>query len=306
MKSTSLTPQPDLLATAAALACLILLVPTTATAGERTLHDFSSGSAAAKWIAVNDGVMGGISDGRVRGSDDGRLEFFGTVSLENNGGFASIRTRDEWQDLSAFDGLLIRVRGDGQRYACNLRTDFPIMAGSYYQDFTALPNVWQTIYLRFDEFRARSFGVALPLAPALNTRRIRSLGFMISDKQDGPFRLEIEWIKAVGQGAGDVAPDWGPALDDRTAARRLIELAVERGAPLFNAGQPEACSAIYELTARSVVLLAGEEVPAKVVDALQAGLVEVESMGDPAARAWRLRHALDAAHAHLAGETIAR
>jgi len=64
-------------------------------------------------------------------TDQGTLEFKGIVSLENNGGFASIRSGTANYDLSDFEGLLIRVRGDGHRYAFNLRTDFEITAGSY-------------------------------------------------------------------------------------------------------------------------------------------------------------------------------
>ena len=39
---------------------------------------------------MNDGVMGGVSDGRFRVTERQTLEFYGTLSLENNGGFASV------------------------------------------------------------------------------------------------------------------------------------------------------------------------------------------------------------------------
>ncbi|MBM4058506.1 MAG: hypothetical protein FJ275_09770, partial [Planctomycetes bacterium] len=58
--------------------------------GPRTLLDFPGPEAARQWQAVNDGVMGGVSDGRFRITDEGTLQFFGTLSLENNGGFASV------------------------------------------------------------------------------------------------------------------------------------------------------------------------------------------------------------------------
>lgn len=57
------------------------------------LLSFAAPEAAQQWQAVNDGVMGGVSDGRFKITADGTLEFFGTLSLENNGGFASVRTR---------------------------------------------------------------------------------------------------------------------------------------------------------------------------------------------------------------------
>jgi hypothetical protein len=37
--------------------------------------------------------MGGVSEGKFKITDKKTMEFFGTLSLENNGGFASVRTR---------------------------------------------------------------------------------------------------------------------------------------------------------------------------------------------------------------------
>ena len=48
------------------------------------LVDFAAPDADQRWQAVNDGVMGGISDGRLRITDNTTLDFFGTLSLENN------------------------------------------------------------------------------------------------------------------------------------------------------------------------------------------------------------------------------
>lgn len=169
------------------------------TEGERMILDFKNTQNAAEWLAVNDGVMGGLSDGQVRISEDGTLTFFGEVSLKNNGGFASIRSRPLKRDLSQFDGLVIRVRGDGKRYALTLRTNVPITAGSYRVKFDTKPAEWQEIRLPFADFEATSFGRVINSVPALDPGQIRSFGFLISDKQEGPFRLEVDWIKAFGQ-----------------------------------------------------------------------------------------------------------
>ncbi len=61
-----------------------------AQAPQLPLFAFVSPDAAAGWQAVNDGVMGGVSDGRFRMTERQTLEFYGTLSLENNGGFASV------------------------------------------------------------------------------------------------------------------------------------------------------------------------------------------------------------------------
>jgi len=127
------------------------------------------------------------------------LRFTGEVSLENNGGFASVRSRPSELDLSEYSGVLIRVRGDGKRYAMNIQTNVPIRAGSYRCKFDTVRDQWVEIYFPFGDFRATSFGVELPDAPPLDPGNIRSFGLLISDKQTGPFRLEVDWIRAVSR-----------------------------------------------------------------------------------------------------------
>ena len=165
--------------------------------GDEMLFKFDKPSDAREWEAVNDRVMGGVSNGRVETTKDGMLRFFGSVSLENNGGFASVRSLPNERDLSGYDGILIRIKGDGLRYAINLRTDFEVRAGSYRRRFETRAGVWETVFLPFTEFQLTSFGQVVEGAPPLNIRRIRSVGFLISDKQAGPFELQVEWIRAA-------------------------------------------------------------------------------------------------------------
>jgi NADH dehydrogenase [ubiquinone] 1 alpha subcomplex assembly factor 1 len=164
---------------------------------ERMVLTFNNPQSIESWSAVNDDVMGGVSDGGVRSTDSGTMGFFGSLSLENNGGFASIRSSRRDVDLASFDGLLVRLRGDGKRYCFNLRTDVRIMAGSYRVAFDTNADEWQEIYLPFADFRPASFGRVRSDLPPLDPSKIRSFGFLISDKQVGPFALEVEWIKAV-------------------------------------------------------------------------------------------------------------
>jgi len=172
----------------------------------KTLFSFETAEDVGLWYPINDGVMGGMSAGRLEHTADGTLRFVGVVSLENNGGFASCRSRPVEMDLSDYTGILIRVRGDGQRYAFNMQTDIDIRAGSYRCKFTTTRDEWIELYFPFAEFRATSFGVELDNAPPLNTARIRSLGLLISDKQAGPFALDVDWIRAVSMPAVQETP----------------------------------------------------------------------------------------------------
>ena len=102
-----------------------------ANAAEKVLYNFDGPNPNAGWGAVNDNVMGGVSKGGARFPGDGTMLFAGTLSLENRGGFSSIRTDRKRVDLSAYEGLTARVRGDGRTYWMTVSTNVRIPAGSY-------------------------------------------------------------------------------------------------------------------------------------------------------------------------------
>ncbi|WP_372370064.1 CIA30 family protein [Candidatus Uabimicrobium sp. HlEnr_7] len=166
----------------------------TVYAEDSFIFDFNKSSG--DWFAVNDNVMGGLSNGNSSLSDQ-KLIFSGNLSLENNGGFSSIRSPKVSQDLTSCKGIQLRVKGDGRNYLFNIYTNIRIPAGSYRGSFTTTAGKWTEIFIPFTEFQATSFGRAIPFFPSLNRKQIKRLGFMVSDKKPGPFRLEIEWIKAI-------------------------------------------------------------------------------------------------------------
>lgn len=175
---------------------LFSVAGTNAMAEEKTLYDFSDARAAAGWMTINDVVMGGVSSAAVETTDDGTLLFAGEVSLENNGGFASARSRPESWDLGAYSGVTMHFRGDGRRYKLNLKTDASFDGILYRVPFETREGERQTLRFAFSQFVATSRGRAVPEAPPLDPARIVSIGLLISDKQAGPFRLEIARLAA--------------------------------------------------------------------------------------------------------------
>ena len=83
----------------------------------RILFKFDNPQEASLWQTVNDGVMGGRSVGRFRINAEQNLEFLGNLSLENNGGFASVRSRGKQLGLQEGDSIVVQVRGDGRQYS---------------------------------------------------------------------------------------------------------------------------------------------------------------------------------------------
>ncbi len=163
---------------------------------DQILFDFSEPDSAREWQAVNDGVMGGISDGRFKITTEKTMEFFGTLSLENNGGFASVRSIQRNLGLKLDDTLLLRVRGDGREYSMNLYDPGRTMAFSYRAMFTSRKDEWIDIRIPVKSFVATSFGQIVE-APPLDPSNINSIGFLLGDKNAGKFKLEIDWIKVI-------------------------------------------------------------------------------------------------------------
>jgi uncharacterized surface protein with fasciclin (FAS1) repeats len=79
---------------------------------------------------------------------------------------------------------------------------------------------------------------------------------------------------------------------ERQAAMELMELAIERGVPLYNDGHHGACAAVYEVAATALLQM-GDAVPHSAQMELRRSLREMRRTHDMSDRAWMLRHALD-------------
>ncbi|MEI7970591.1 MAG: CIA30 family protein [Betaproteobacteria bacterium] len=157
---------------------------------------FSLIAASIPWDTVDDVVMGGASAGSAHTMPEGHLRFSGVVSLANNGGFSSIRSTPARHDLVGASAIVVRVRGDGKRYKFNLRTDMTFDGVQYQAPFDTRAGEWQDITLPLSAFEPRWRGRLVPDAPALDPGRIVSFGFLIADRQAGPFALDVHSIRA--------------------------------------------------------------------------------------------------------------
>lgn len=163
---------------------------------DRKVTDFSKPDAASKWYAVNDGVMGGRSDGRFR-LNGNQLEFFGNLSLANNGGFASIRSRNLRWSLQSGNSIVAMVKGDGRTYTLNLYPAGQRTAFSYRAEFKTIAGQWVEVRIPLSKFVATSFGRIVPGA-TLNPSQVSSVGILLGDKKPGSFKLEVDSF-SVGQ-----------------------------------------------------------------------------------------------------------
>jgi len=162
----------------------------------KTIFSSEIGATADGWIPIHDNVMGGVSEGGALLTRDSCLVFSGSLSLENNGGFASIRTTVTDGELSGCNGLKIRVKGDGRSYQLRLRLDSKYDAIAYKHNFSTVDDEWIVIDLPFSSFVPTYRGKILQDVKALVASEIRLLGFLIADKSAGPFRLMVSEIVA--------------------------------------------------------------------------------------------------------------
>lgn len=414
---------------------LLLLCSATGMAAgsiSKLLTDFSDASVAKQWVSVNDNVMGGISEGGFRISEDNTLVFSGNLSLENRGGFTSIRTRPKDLNLDGYDTIALRLKGDGRIYYINLMNSSRSAASSYRAPIKTKKDNWQEVRISLKDFVYTSFGRIVARAAPLKAKDVQSLGITLADKKEGPFRLELSWIraekgtvteeatspggkdivdtavaagkfktlvaavKAVGlvdslkaegpltvfaptdeafaklpegtveellqpenrdkliavlsyhvvegklmlsaqsietlqgqslmiktpdsfevNGAKVVTSDIEASngmihiidsvllppdekLTPREAAKDVIELAIRRGVPLFNSGQPSACAAIYEVAVESLLKSHSNALDSDDRSILESALRRVRSGDeDPHQQAWSLKRTLDAVYESL-------
>ena len=158
------------------------------------LMQFQGDASEPDWFALNDSVMGGQSLGTVVLSA-GELQFTGALSLANNGGFSSIRTRGHRVDLTGVQDVVLRVLGDGRNYQIRLATDarFQGMPVSYGATFPTVAGEWSVVRVGLHTLTPSARGSQLD-GPPLDPSRIREIGFLIGDKREGAFSLTVDWI----------------------------------------------------------------------------------------------------------------
>lgn len=172
------------------------------------LFDFSDSSIDLRntWGALDDVVMGGVSDSAIR-LENGAAVFSGNVSTANSGGFASVRTRnfEPAIDLSAYTGIELHVKGDGNRYKFLVRDSDGWDSVGYSYSFDTVRDEWITVRIPFDQmiavFRAKTLA-----NQKVQTNSVRSLQLMLSKFeydgalnphfQAGPFTLAVSRIAA--------------------------------------------------------------------------------------------------------------
>ena len=166
------------------------------------IFSFDNRDEVRGWRTVLDGVMGGLSTGKISHAGD-RLVFEGETSLRNNGGFSSMRASMPRGAMDGSDSIQFRVKGDGRTYIFGTRSSSGSGGDSYWTRFETVAGEWQTVTIKIDEMERHFFGQKM--SGKITPDQVRGIDFYIYDKKAGSFRLEIDNIRAISTDGRNLA-----------------------------------------------------------------------------------------------------
>ena len=171
---------------------ILLLTPFNASV---SLFDFTSNSEVNNWRVVDDVVMGGRSSGNFGLTEEGHAKFSGNVSIENNGGFSSVRYGFSTQvDVQKHSKVRLKVKGDGKNYQFRIKGS----SRDYYSYISSFETngEWEEIEIKlkdlYPSFRGRKLN-----QPNFSGESLEEVTFLIANYKNESFELLIDKIELI-------------------------------------------------------------------------------------------------------------
>ncbi|MFE3867159.1 CIA30 family protein [Flavobacterium sp. LS2P90] len=158
------------------------------------IFEFNLNSDISSWKIVNDAVMGGKSESKFYLNQDGNGTFDGNVSLDNNGGFCSVKYNFEPIILNKNKCICIRCKGDGKKYQFRVKTNRGDSHSYVYSFQTS--TLWQTIEIPISELHPSFRGRKLDM-PNYDGSNLAEIAFLIGNKKEEHFQLLIDRIEII-------------------------------------------------------------------------------------------------------------
>lgn len=155
------------------------------------IFDFTKDSDISVWKITDDVVMGGKSSGKFHLDDKGNGIFKGEVSLENNGGFSSVKYKFEPKIIAGYSTIILNLKGDGNRYQFRLKSEVNQLHSFIFKFETT--GDWETIEIPLSEFYPVFRGRKLEI-PNFSDKVLVEVAFLIANKQSESFQLKIASI----------------------------------------------------------------------------------------------------------------
>jgi len=158
----------------------------------KMIFDFNKEANIQDWNVVHDAVMGGRSSSQFKLNSEGFGVFNGPVSLENNGGFSSVRYQLKKTEITKYTKIKLRLKGDGKNYQFTVKNN----SRNYYSYITTFSttNEWQDVEIAlkdmYPSFRGRRLNT-----PNFSHDFIEQIVFLIGNKKNEDFKLIIDTIE---------------------------------------------------------------------------------------------------------------
>ncbi|CEG69044.1 hypothetical protein RMATCC62417_16188 [Rhizopus microsporus] len=194
---------------------------------EMPMTALNSQKDLTQWVVGSDKDIGGFSEAHLEITPEGTGRFHGNISLDlptnpeiKQSGYAAIRTKQKEQslfgipcwDTTLFRYLALRVKGDKRKYFVNIQTDGIVKTDLFqHRLFLRTPGQWETVMIPFKDFILTNNGMIQEEQIEMFREKVRTVGISLMDRQEGPFNIEIDWIKAMNteftEGDMDRVPD---------------------------------------------------------------------------------------------------
>ena len=171
---------------------LISIILLSSSVASNVIFDFNKSSDIENWRIIDDVVMGGKSSGSFTLNSEGHGVFEGTISLENNGGFSSVRYTFEKLLLKESTKITLKIKGDGKKYQLRIKSN----SGDYYSYVYSFSTTgeWEELEIplrdMYPSFRGRKLD-----QPNFSKDTIEEIGFLIGNKRKEKFKLLIDKIE---------------------------------------------------------------------------------------------------------------
>lgn len=158
------------------------------------IFSFTTSSDIRYWQVVDDGVMGGVSKGNFKLNEDGNASYTGNVSLDNNGGFSSLRYTFDPISTVGYEYVKLTVKGDSGKFNFRVKEN----ARDYYSYAKTIETTgeWEEILIPLSELAPVFRGRALNM-PRYQADQIEQLSILRGNKKYEAFSLEIKKIELI-------------------------------------------------------------------------------------------------------------
>ncbi|GAO49043.1 CIA30-domain-containing protein [Saitoella complicata NRRL Y-17804] len=197
---------------------------------ELTFINFKTPEALNSVITGCDEDIGGFSSVNLDFEpSENAAVFHGNLSLQvpvnpsvTRSGYAAFRTKVPAKTIfgtprfetDGYQHIALRVKGDRRKYFVNVQGDTFSQTDLWqHRLFLSTPGQWETVMIPFGDFVLTSEGKVERRQDGMPRDKVRTVGISILDRQEGPYKLHIQWIKAMGDEASGKKPEHANPLE---------------------------------------------------------------------------------------------